>query len=44
MNNNLNGQILRGAAGISVNMCMFSDAYIFYEKRHWHFHFSITMF
>ena len=26
MHNNLNWQILRGAAGISVNMCVFSDA------------------
>ena len=32
MHNNLNRQILRGAAGISVNMCVFSDAYIFLRQ------------
>ena len=29
---NLNRQILRGAAGISMNMCMFSDAYILLQQ------------
>ena len=46
MHNNLNKQILRGAAGISVNMCMFSDAYNFFfnNKRQRHVYFSVTMF
>ena len=44
MHNNLNRQILQGAAGISVNMCAFSDAYIFYDKHHRHVYFSVTMF
>ena len=41
MHNNLNRQILRGAVGISMTTCMFSDAYIFYDKRHWHVYFSV---
>ena len=32
MHNNLNQQILRGAADISVNTCVFSDAYIFFRQ------------
>ena len=44
MNNNLNQQILRGAAGISMNTYMFSDAYIFYSKPHRHVFFSVMMF
>ena len=32
MHNNLNRQILQGAARISVNTCVFSDAYIFHDN------------
>ena len=41
---NLNRQILRGAGRISVNMCVFSDAYIFHDKHHRHVYFSVVMF
>ena len=44
MHNNLNWQILRGAVPISVNTFMFSDAYIFRDKRHRHVYFSVVMF
>ena len=33
MHNNLNKQILRDAAGISVNMCMFSNAYNYFLQQ-----------
>ena len=44
MHNNLSWQILQGAAHISVNTCMFSDAYTFHNKCHQHVYFSVMMF
>ena len=44
MHYNLNQQISRCEAGISVNTCVSSDEYIFYDKRRRHVYFSVTMF